>query len=118
MSLARCWGFTIAVCLLLIGTTGVAHASLVPVPLTFSGGGGTPLTITLPQAVTYPVNAAPAGGILFDFTNVGNIFGGTVNASGSLTYAVNGGAATTITAGTTGATGGAITINDLFFFHN
>jgi hypothetical protein len=107
----------IALASLLIAVAPLARAAVL-VPLTFSGGGGTPLTITVTQPITYVVTATPAGGILFDFKSVGNLFNGTVNVTGSMTYSVNGGAANTITTGTTGAAAGTIAATDLLLFHN
>jgi len=88
------------------------------IPLTFSGGSGSPLTITLNEPVTYTVTAPPTIGFLFDFRGVGNVFGGTVNVSGTMTYSVNGGAPISINAGDTGFPAGAIAANDLILFHN
>jgi hypothetical protein len=88
------------------------------IPLTFSGGSGSPLTITLNEPVTYTITAPPSIGFLFDFKGVGNVFGGTLNVSGTMTYTVNGGAAISINAGDTGFPVGAIAANDLILFHN
>jgi hypothetical protein len=85
------------------------------IPLTFSGGGGTPLTMTLPQAITYMVTAPPTISAPFDFKGVGNIFGGTLNVSGTGSYTVNGGFPLSINARDTGA---AIASDDLILFHN
>src|SRR5688500_5438005 len=71
-----------------------ARAALVP--MSFSGGSGSPLTITLSEPVGYTVTAPPFIGVLFDFKRVGNVFGGTLNVSGTITYTVNGGAPITI----------------------
>jgi hypothetical protein len=121
MPLARRSGPAVAACLLLLAgplapLAPSARAGLVP--FTFSGGSGSPLTITLPQPVTYTVTTAPSIGALFDFKGVGNVFGGTLAVSG-LTYTVNGGAPITVNAGDTGTpTGAAIAANDLILFHN
>jgi hypothetical protein len=118
MSLARRAARALAVCLLLAGPLAPGAAGAVLIPMTFSGGSGSPLTITLPQPVSYTLTTPPAGGILFDFKGLGNLFGGTVNVSGTMTYAVNAGPANTITAATTGAAAGAITATDVLLFHN
>jgi hypothetical protein len=125
MPLARRSGLALVAGLLLVAGPLTPLSPLTPsaraalVPMTFSGGGGSPLTITLPQPVTYTVTTAPSIGALFDFKGVGNLFGGTLNVSGTLTYTVNGGAPITINTGDTGAaTGAAIAANDLILFHN
>ena len=115
MPLAPYRARAIAACLLLAALVPAAHAD--SAPLTFSGGSGSPLTITLPQPVTYVVTSGPAGA-LFDFEGVGNIFGGTLNLSGTLNYTINGGAPISINAGNTGSTTGTIAPTDLILFHN
>jgi hypothetical protein len=88
------------------------------VQVNFSGGGGTPLTITLPQAVSFTVTNDTAGsGAVFVFQGVGSFIGGTTLVGGTLSYTANGGGATTIdTAGSFPL--GAITSNDLSLFKN
>ncbi len=67
-----------------------AHAGLVQV--NFSGGSGTPLTITLPQAVSSTVVTGPSQAqVTFLFQGTGPIFSGTVGAGGSLSYTQNAG---------------------------
>src|SRR6266478_7209600 len=62
------------------------------VQVNFSGGSGTPLTITLPQAVTFTVTNPPiVGAPIFGFLNCGTILGGVGNAAGSVSYTQNGG---------------------------
>jgi len=114
MFLARCWMLAVGLCL----AAAPAARGAVVVPVNFSGGSGAPLTITLPLSITYVVTSVPAGGILFDFKSVGNLFGGTVNVSGAMTYTTNGGAPNTITAATTATTAAAIAPTDLLLYHN
>lgn len=106
-----------AACLLLVGLFSPA-ARAAAVPLTFSGGSGSPLTITLTQPVTYTITTAPAIGVIFDFKSVGNVFGGTLTASGTMSYTVNGGAPIAINVGDTGLPTGTIAANDLLLFRN
>jgi hypothetical protein len=115
MPLAHHRARTLAVVLFITSLVSAAHAGLVP--LTFSGGSGAPLTITLPQPVTYTVTSGP-GSALFDFKAAGNVFGASVNVSGTMTYSVNGGAPITINVANTGTSAGSIAANDLLLFHN
>ncbi|MEJ7701592.1 MAG: carboxypeptidase-like regulatory domain-containing protein [Pyrinomonadaceae bacterium] len=91
--------------------------------LTFSGGNGTPLSITLLRPVTYEISNGSClttfgnsnSGPLFLFDEAGNPFGGTLtNFTGSITYSVNGGTAQSITRGNSGTTSGDRTPNDIF----
>ncbi len=67
-----------------------AHAGTVQV--NFSGGSGTPLTITLPQSVSYTVVTGPSTlEVTFVFQGTGNMFSGTVGAGGSLSFTRNAG---------------------------
>jgi hypothetical protein len=118
MPLARLWASAaLAVCLLLAGPLApAAHAA--SIPLTFTGGSGSPLTITLAQPATYTVATAPTGGSLFDFKGVGNVFGGAVNVSGTMTYTINGGAPISINVGSTNTPAGTIAVNDLLLNKN
>ena len=99
---------------LLVGSLAPAHAAAIL--LNFSGGSGSPLTITLAQPVTYTIDVAPTGGILFDFESVANLFGGTVNLSGTMTYTINGGTPISIDRFSNGTTGGTIAATDFVLF--
>lgn len=72
--------------------------------LKFSGGGGTPLTVTLENTVTYTLTSNCASGPIFVFQNVGRIFLFSPDfpangdpafpfATGNISYRINGGAA-------------------------
>src|SRR4051794_8510659 len=117
MPLARFWAAALAVCLMFAGPLAPA-ARAASIPLTFSGGSGSPLTITLPQPVTYSITSPPTGGVLFDFKGVGNVIGGTVNVSGTMTYTINGGAPISINVGSTNVSAGTIAANDLLLNRN
>jgi hypothetical protein len=93
-----------------------AHAGNVQV--NFSGGSGAPLTITLPQAVSFTVtNDTPGAVVDFVFQGVGNFIGGSALVSGSLSYTTNGGSPLAINiAGTFPL--GVVTTNDLSLFRN
>ena len=72
-----------------------AHAGTVQV--NFSGGSGTPLTITLPQSVSYTVTGFPGNaGELFVFQGTGHLLSGNVGAGGSLSFTQNAGAPSSI----------------------
>jgi hypothetical protein len=94
--------------------TTIPHASAVPV--TFSGGGGTPLSFSLSAPVEYTITADPAGNVpLFVFRNVGQLLSG-FTITGNITYSVNSGLAQTLMAAATNTIAGTLTINDLIFY--
>jgi len=99
--------------LVLLFLVRAADAALVP--MTFSGGSGTPLTVTLTQPITYTVTASPGfADCLFLFHNVGNpMFGSSKQMSGTMAYSINGGPPISINVGTTGVLAGARGVNDL-----
>jgi len=111
MPLARLWALAVALVLL----APLAHAGLVP--LTFSGNTNAPLTINIPQPITYTITSGPALPV-FDFKAVGNIIGGSANVSGTLAYTINGGAPISLNIINTNTSQGSIATNDLVFFHN
>jgi hypothetical protein len=91
--------------------------------LTFSGGNGTPLSITLRRSVTYTINntqCANAGtGPAFLFDEAGNPFSNTFPSfTGTITYSINGGAAQPITKANSGTANNARTTNDIYVFGN
>jgi len=115
----RCGGLQILVTSFLwVGLClGESVARAGNVQVNFSGGSGTPLTITLPQAVTFTVTTAPGvDATICGFLNCGNILGGVGNASGSLTYTRNGGSAIAID-GLGTPTIGVFTGDDLALFN-
>lgn len=77
---------------LLILPCGSARGAAI---LSFSGGNGTPLKLTLAAPVAYTITSStPAlSGPYFVFQNVGNVFAGGFDSAGSstLTYSVDGG---------------------------
>jgi hypothetical protein len=92
---------TAVTALVVVASASPAVADAVQV--NFSGGAGTPLTITLPQPISYTVTpfvaAVPPA---FVFKDVGNIMPGPFltgefgPVSGTLSYTVNGGSALSI----------------------
>ncbi len=104
-----------AVAALALGVSSSAFG----VVLNFSGGGGTPLSMTLASPVSYTITQAVGGSSApaFIFQGTGNPF---LNASrpviGSITFSVNGGAAQTITTANSGIALGAVGFNDTYFF--
>jgi hypothetical protein len=88
--------------------------------LTFSGGNGTPLSISLQQPVAYTINnsqcALNTSGPIFLFDEAGNPFGSGVFLTGSITFSINGGAPQPIANGNSGVTAGDVTANDLFIY--
>ena len=105
----------------MFAASGPAFASVPsPVQVNFSGGSGSPLTITLPQAITYTVtNDTPSSGLVFVFQDVyppvpiAGITGGLI--SGSISRSINGGAAATMSRIGSFDSSGVIDDNDLFF---
>jgi hypothetical protein len=88
--------------------------------LTFSGGNGNPLSISLQQPVSYTINnsqcALSTSGPIFLFDEAGNPFGSGVLLNGTITFSVNAGAAQPITNANSGVIAGNVTPNDLFIY--
>ncbi len=94
--------------------------------LTFSGGNGTPLSITLLKPVTYTINEVncanagttpPGTGPVFLFDEAGNPFFNTFpSVTGTITYSINGGAAQPITTANSGRASNILTTNDIRVF--
>jgi hypothetical protein len=85
--------------------------------LTFSGGNGSPLSLTLNQPVVYTITTGFSVGPFFIFQNVGNPFngaGGTV--LGTISFTINGGASQVIYTINSGVNVGVVTANDLYIF--
>jgi hypothetical protein len=82
----------------------------------FSGGSGSPLTITLPYAISFTVtNDTSAINAVFVFKGVGTFLGGITGAAGSLGYTTNG--ASPLAINSTGNISlGAATTNDMVLF--
>jgi hypothetical protein len=104
-----------AALLLLAAAPGRAHAQA---NLTFSGGLGTPLRLTLNAPVTYAVTTAGAASNapFFVFQGVGNVFGGTPSVSGTVTFSINGGAAQTFNILGSGGSGNSLAATDAFLY--
>jgi hypothetical protein len=88
-----------------------------PFQVNFSGGSGSPLTVTLPQALTATVtNDTADRSAFFVIVGTGDVFGnGGSNASGGLSYTGNGAGPFSITDVLTFNLGAA-TSNDMFLF--
>lgn len=85
------------------------------VMVNFSGGGGAPLSLTLPQPLSYTINANGTGGPFFIFDGAGNVFAGASQTlTGDITYAIDGGSPTAITFMNSGAAVNSMTPDDLF----
>jgi hypothetical protein len=84
--------------------------------LTFSGGNGTPLSITLNQSVTYTINNSNCTASIpyFIFDGVGNIFGFETLVSGTIAFSINNGTANPIEVANSGIAAGAISADDVF----
>ncbi|MDQ4122622.1 MAG: hypothetical protein M3209_14380 [Acidobacteriota bacterium] len=88
--------------------------------LTFSGGNGTPLSITLQQAVTYTINNNQCflhGGRLFVFDATGNPLGNVRDVTGTITSSVNGGVGDAITNARSGFSLNSISTNDIYIYN-
>lgn len=90
--------------------------------LTFSGGNGSPLTITLTRSVTYTVNSGNCGGgagaPFFIFDEAGNPFGGAATGlTGTMSFHKNADPNSPISAANSGATiPPSFTANDLYVY--
>ena len=112
----RSLSLALAAAVLGLATLGAAHARA-QASLTFSGGLGTPLTLTLNAPVTYAITAAGANGNapLFDFQGVGNVFV-NLTVSGTVTFTINGGAAQTFTKINSGFANGSVAAADAYIY--
>lgn len=77
---------TLAVLGPLLGSTAGAAVSL-----TFSGGNGTPLSLTISTPITYTVTQAAGSAPFFIFEDVGNFIPSMTVLGGTITYSINGG---------------------------
>jgi len=87
--------------------------------LSFSGGNGTPITLTLAQPINYTItlNTAAGNAPFFLFEGVGNFFPGSfLSVTGSIVFTINAGAPQSINTLNSGFLGGAITPDDIFLF--
>jgi hypothetical protein len=97
-----------ATCLFLAAYTAAHGAAL----LTFSGGNGAPLTLTLNRSISYTIISS--GTLhLFDFESVGNVLPAAFGGTDTITFSVNGGTDEAITAISSDESGGQIAPTDL-----
>lgn len=96
------------------GTSAFGQAAL-----TFSGGNGTPLSVTLSSPVSYVLTgvAAANAGPAFVFDGLGDVFTNTgVTAGGSISYSVNGTAGSALNRLGSGTAANDVTADDAYFF--
>ena len=96
----------------------LASTQAAAIVLDFSGGSGSPLTMTLAEPVTYTIDVAPTAGLAFDFKNIANLFNGSVALSGTMKFTINGGSPIAIDVFTNGDTGGAVGSTDFLVWKN
>jgi hypothetical protein len=87
--------------------------------LSFSGGGGTPLSMTLTSPVSYTITQSAGLGDapFFVFQGVGNPFGAVITfVSGNITFSVNGGPSRSVFQTASGVPVNDLAANDLYFF--
>jgi hypothetical protein len=98
------------------GVAVIAALSFAPrasaVPVTFSGGSGTPLSFTLTDPITYLITASATVAPFFIFQNTGNF--GSDFVTGNITFTINAGSPQSITQLDSGVAAGAVTANDAF----
>lgn len=85
--------------------------------LTFTGGSGTPLTVTLATPITYTVTQALNDRLIFAFDAVGGGNFGFSSVTGTLSYRINNGAINTIGFLGNGSTLGDITADYLLLYN-
>ena len=111
---------TLAAAVLGLATLGASDARAQGM-LTFSGGNGAPLTLTLNAPVTYVITTAADAynGPSFNFQGVGNVFHlsnvGTA-ASGTIAFTINGRAAQTVNTLNSGYGYGDLTAADAYIY--
>ena len=100
-----------------LGALGVSHARA-QADLTFTGGLGTPLALTLNAPVTYVVTTAGGedSAPLFDFQSVGNLFSSRPGMNGTITFTVNSGTAQTLTTLNSGIGAGSLAATDAYLY--
>lgn len=87
--------------------------------LSFSGGNGSPITMTLNMSVSYTITANAGTAPIFIFEDVGNIFGGAAaTVTGTITYTINGGSPFSLDYMNSGVTVGSVTPNDVYVASN
>lgn len=85
--------------------------------LSFSGGSGSLLSMTLAQSVNYVMTTTTFTTPTFLFDEVGDIFGDNIhNVTGDITFSINGGAPQSLFGMNSGITFQSATPNDLYIF--
>ena len=94
-------------------TTGHSQAHL-----SFSGGSGSPLTLSLAQTITYTItNPRTSDAPLFVFEDLGNLFqNGQYIVNSTITFSRNGGEALTITTVNSGISSFDLSANDVYMY--
>ena len=102
---------------LLAASTAIASHAHAQAMLTFTGGNGAPLVLTLGNAVTYQITANAPGtpGPIFDFENADptNVYGNFPGGTSTINYSVNGGTPQPLTGFFSNFDGEAASDNDL-----
>jgi hypothetical protein len=84
--------------------------------LVFSGGNGTPISITLQNSVTYTTNLnCGNNGPAFFFDEAGNPFGAR-EVTGTMTFSINGGTALPIAETSSGFNRNDVSVNDIYVY--
>jgi hypothetical protein len=85
--------------------------------LTFSGGNGSPLSLTLSQPVVYTITTGFSVGPFFIFQNVGDLFHHMGPAVvGNIGFTINGGANYHMDTISSGQNVGVVTANDVYIY--
>jgi hypothetical protein len=107
----------IATCLGIATLTVLPQKAGAQANLTFSGGSGTPLTMTIAAPITYTITTTSPVAPIFVFQGVGNPFLDILpSVTATMTFSINGGAAQTINGINSGVTGGSVATNDVWIF--
>ena len=109
---------TLLAAILGLATLGTSHACA-QAQLTFSGGLGTPLTLTLNAPVVYAITrvGVASSSPFFIFQGVGNVFNTYFpNVTSTLTFTINGGSAQTIDSAGSGFATGSIASTDAIVY--
>ena len=96
-----------------------SSSALAQANLSFSGGSGAPLTLTLSGDVSYTITGtvAPGNGPIIAFDGVGDFTANSfLSVAGDLTFSVNGGGPLTLDTLRSGFQGGSITADDAYLF--
>ncbi len=87
------------------------------VQVSFTGGNGTPLSMTLGSPANYSVTTTAANAPFFVFDGLGDSFvPAGITVSGTITYSINGGAAQTINRLGSGRAANDVTADDAYLF--